>query len=83
MTVTHDDLAKQLERLEATLRMHIADSADWRRATDRRIEENTSITSRIRDIATTGKTIRNLVIWLGGLAAGAVGVWQLWEVLNR
>ena len=82
MQMTNDHLAEQLDRIETLLRDHIHDSTVWRQRTDMRIAENTEITEQVQAIATTGKTLRSAVIWLGGLAGGAVGLWQLWQVFN-
>lgn len=39
--------------------------------------EALAVTKGIADIKTTGRTLTTVVKWIGGLAAAAVGIWQL------
>ncbi len=82
MQPTTQDLAEQLDRIEDMLSGHIQDSMVWRQKTEAELSKNTEVTEQVQAIATTGRTIRSAVIWLGGLAGGAVGLYQLWQVLQ-
>ena len=82
MQPTHEQLAEQLDRIETLIRDHIHDSMVWRTRTDAKIAENTEITEHVQAIATTGKTLRSALIWIGGLAGGLVGIWQLWQIMS-
>ncbi len=82
MQPTSEQLADQLNTIEELLRDHIADSREWRMRTDTELARNTEVTTQVKDIATAGKVLRSALIWLGGLAGGLVGLWQLWQMFH-
>lgn len=83
MQPTNEYIAAKLDTIEDMLRQHISDSALWRQQTDTELSKNTAVTDEIRAIATTGKTLRSALIWIGGAAAAVVGLIQLWQVTQQ
>jgi hypothetical protein len=82
MQPTSDQIKAQLDEIEGLLRDHIGDSRTWRLRTEMELAKNTEVTEQVKDIATAGKVLRSALIWLGGLAGGVVGLWQLWQVFQ-
>ena len=82
MQPTHSHLDDKLDTIEQLMRDHIKDSMVWRTRVELDLARNTEVTEQVRDLATTGRTLRKAVIWLGSLAAGVVGLWQLWQVFQ-
>jgi hypothetical protein len=78
-------MSTQLDRVEDLLREHVERSQMFRVTTEKRLDNmqeeltrNTEVTTQVRDAARTFSWLRKAVIWIGGLAAGAVGIWQAW-----
>ena len=82
MEPTSGQIKSQLDEIETLIRDDISDRMVWRTRVESELAENTKVTTQVRDLATTGRTIRKVVIWLGSLAAGFVGLWQLWQVFQ-
>ena len=83
MQPTTEYLAAKLDTIEDMLRQHISDSALWRQKTDTELAQNTAVTKQISAVATTGKTLRSALIWIGGAAAAVVGLLQLWQITQQ
>ena len=82
MQPTHEQIVEQLDRIEQLIHDHMHDSLVWRTRVEADIVRNTEITEQVRNLATTGRTLRKIVVWVGSIAAGLVGLWQLWQILN-
>jgi uncharacterized membrane protein YdfJ with MMPL/SSD domain len=70
-------LAGEMREIGRALREHVQQSAARAANIERKVDDNTAITEDIARLKTTGRTIRSIVVWLGGLGAGIVGLWQL------
>lgn len=70
-------LSGEIRELSRAFREHAAASAERASKLEAKVDTNTAITEDIAKLKTTGKTIRNVIVWLGGLGAGIVGIWQL------
>jgi hypothetical protein len=89
MQPTHEQIVGQLDRIEQLIHDHMHDSAVWRVKTEAELHRNTEATEAIRrdtadavQATTAVASLRKLVIWLGSLAAGIFGLWQLWQALH-
>ena len=89
MQPTHEQIVNQLDRIEQLIHDHMHDSAVWRVKTEAELHRNTQATEAIRKdtedaVQATAAVmgLRRLIIWIGGLAAGIVGIWQLWSIFN-
>lgn len=89
MQPTHEQIVEQLDRIEQLIHDHMHDSAVWRVKTEAELHRNTEATQAIKrdtedavQATAAVMSLRKLVIWLGSLAAGAVGLWQLWQIMS-
>lgn len=78
-------MSTQLDRIEASLQAHMERSQIFRETTNTRLDtmqaeltRNTEVTEEVRSAATAAKWFKRAVVWIGGLGAGAVGIWQAW-----
>lgn len=83
-------MGEQLDRVESLLRDHVERSTRFRVATERRLDsmqtelaQNTAVTTQVRDAARVATWIRKAVIWIGGLAGGALAIWQVWAAIGN
>ena len=83
MTPTNQHILDAIEEVRELVHEHIMASAEWRLKTETELRKNTEVTEQIEALATTGKTLRNIVIWVGGAAAALVGIVQLYQVLTQ
>lgn len=74
---------EQLDRVESLLREHVDRSTQFRESTTLRLDKmqgelsrNTEVTEQVREAAAAAKWVRRIVVWVGAIAAGAVGIWQ-------
>lgn len=72
-----DQLITEAREIGRTLRDHMQQSAARAANLEKKVDDNTAITEDIAKLKTTGRTLRSIIVWLGGLGAGIVGLWQL------
>jgi hypothetical protein len=82
MQPTNQQILDKLDEIEDTLRGHVSDSMVWRSRVEVELTENTRVTSEVKELQTTGKVLRNILIWVGGAAAALVGIVQLWQAMS-
>ena len=82
MQPTNQQILDKLDSIEDMLHGHISDSTVWRARVEVELSENTRVTTEVKEVATAGKVLRNILIWVGGAAAALVGIVQLWQVLK-
>lgn len=70
-------LAAEVREMGRALREHVQASAKRAADIERKVDDNTAITEDIAKLKTTGRTLKSIIVWLGGLGAGIVGLWQL------
>jgi chromosome segregation ATPase len=70
-------LAGEMREIGRALREHVQQSAARAANIEAKVDANTAITEDIARLKTTGRTLKSIIVWLGGLGAGIVGLWQL------
>lgn len=70
-------LAGEMREIGRALREHVQQSAARLASIEKKVDDNTAITEDIARLKTTGRTLKSIIVWLGGLGAGIVGLWQL------
>lgn len=68
----------RMGRMEGAIAENTAETVAIKKAVD----ENTEVTKDIRDLMTTGRVGRKVLIWVGGVAGALMALWQAWTAVS-
>lgn len=87
---SHAAILHELQLMRQDVKEHREETRLWREAHAQEIKEiktelttNTTITTHVANLYTTGKTITAIIRWLGYVGAGIAGIAAAWWAITR
>lgn len=79
----HINLFARIEALEDRITSHLADDVVWHRSIDAQLAANTEITTQVRDILTSFRTMALFSKWVAAIGAAVAAVVAAWNSIFK